>query len=258
MKNNFDPPQRIIDIHAHLGNYFQFPIRQNKIDEIIEIAGSYGIKKMCISHMFAFQYDVKEGNDFTFDSVKQFPDLFFFGGVLDPRFDEEQIENEFLKINKNITMWNELHPSLHQYPISGKGYKIILDLIKKDPKPVLFHTDESDKYSKPGQLNELIKMYPQIPFIIGHSGNVLGGFEISAAIVKKYDNAFLDSTFSRNYFGLMKWMIKQVSAEKILFGSDIPFLNGAAQIGKLYEDGISDNDRRKIFYDNAAKLLKIK
>ena len=52
-------------------------------------------------------------------------------------------------------------------------------------------------------------------------------------------------------------MIKKVGPEKILFGSDIPFLNGAAQIGKLYEDGISDNDREKIFHDNAVKLLKI-
>ena len=114
------------------------------------------------------------------------------------------------------------------------------------------------KYSRPGQLEELIKLFPEIPFIIGHSGNVIGGFEIAAEIVGKFDNAFLDSTFSRNYLGMMKWMIKKVSADKILFGTDIPYLNGAAQIGKLYEADIDDNERQKIFHDNAAMLLKLR
>lgn len=253
-KRNFD----IIDMHAHLGSYFQFPIRQNTIKEIVKTAESYGIKKMCVSHLYTFLYDTEEGNQQTLSTAKQFHDLFLFGGVLDPRKDETEIEKEYLKIDHKVSMWNELHPALHKYSISGNGYKFILDLIKKNPKPVLFHTDESDKYSKPGQLKELIKLYPEIPFIIGHSGNVIGGFEIAVEIVKKYDNAFLDTAFSRNYLGLMKWMIKKVSSGKILFGSDIPFLNGAAQIGKLYEAGITDNDRQKIFHDNAANLLQVK
>ncbi len=254
VKRDFD----IIDIHAHLGSYFQFPIRQNELKEIVGTAESYGIKKMCVSHMFTFQYDSEEGNSLTYDAVKEYSVFFLFGGVLDPRWKETKIETQFIKIDPLISMWNELHPALHQYPISGKGYRIILDLIKNNPKPVLFHTDESDPYSKPGQLYDLAKSYPEIPFIIGHSGNVIGGFEIAVDIAKKYDNAFLDSTFSRNYLGLMKWMIEKVGAENILFGSDIPFLNGAAQIGKLYETGITDNDRQKIFHDNAAILLQIK
>lgn len=247
----------IIDIHAHLGSYFEFPIRQNKIKEIAQIARSYGIIKMCVSHLYAFLYDSQEGNSKTVNAIKEFSDLFLFGGVLDPRESESEIEKEYLKIDSKVSMWNELHPALHQYSISGSGYRFILDLIKTNPKPVLFHTDENDKYSKPGQMDELIKLYPDIPFIIGHSGNVIGGFEIAIEIAKKYDNAFLDSTFSRNYFGLMKFMIGKVGPEKILFGSDIPYLNGAAQIGKFYEPDITDNDRQKIFHDNSAKLLRL-
>ncbi len=248
----------IIDAHAHVGSYFQFPIRHNEIKEIVETARSYGIIKMCASHLINFVYDTGDGNQLTQDAMTEYADFFLFGGVLDPSESEIEIENKYLAINPNVCMWNELHPALHQYPISGRGYKFILDLIRKDPKPVLVHTDESDKFSKPGQMEELIKRYPEIPFIIGHSGNVIGGFEIAIEIVKKYENAFLDSAFSRNYLGLMKRMIDQVSAEKILFGSDMPFLNGAAEIGKLYESGITDNNRQKIFHDNSAELLRIK
>lgn len=254
IKNKFD----IIDVHAHLGSYYEFPMRLNKVEEIIKTAESYGIKKMCVSHNYSFLYDSKEGNLLTLEVVKKHPDFFLFGGLLDPRWSKEKIDEEYQNINSSVSMWNELHPALHKYPISGEGYRIILDLVKENPKPVLFHTDENDKYSKPGQMELLIKLYPDIPFIIGHSGNVIGGFEVAVDIAKKYDNSFLDSTFSRNYLGLMQWMIEKVGAEKILFGTDMPFLNGAAEIGKIYEAGISDSARQKIFHDNAAKLLRLK
>lgn len=253
IKNEFD----IIDMHAHLGSYALFPFRENSPKEIAEIAKSYGIKKMCVSNLFACAYDVKEGNLLTLNGVKEVPDFFLFGGLLDPWLSEDEIETEFLNIDSQVSMWNELHPALHKYPISGKGYKVIMDLVKTNPKPVLFHTDEGDKYSNPGQIEELAKLYPDIPFIIGHSGNIIGGYEIAVDIVMKYENVFLDSTFSRNYLGLIKWLIEKVGAKKITFGTDIPFTNGAAQIGKMYEVGISDNDRQKIFHDNAMSLLKL-
>jgi len=247
----------IIDMHAHLGSYALFPFRNNTPKKIAEEAKSYGIKKMCVSNLFACTYDVKEGNLLTLNGVKEVPSFFLFGGLLDPHLNEGEIETEFLNIDPEVSMWNELHPALHKYPISGNGYKIIMDLIKTNPKPVLFHTDEGDQYSQPEQIEELAKLYSEIPFIIGHSGNIIGGYEIAVGLAKKYDNIFLDSTFSRNYLGLLKWMIEKVGAEKITFGTDMPFINGATQIGKIYEAGITDNDRQKIFHDNAIKLLKI-
>ena len=246
---------KIIDIHAHLGSYFQFPIRLNKTEDIVNTIKKLNIKKILVSHMFSFLYDAEEGNSLTLKEAGKYPDLFLSGGVLDPRWDENKIEEEFNRINSHVSMWNELHPALHYYSLNGSGYRVILDLIKLQPKPVLFHTDESDRFSKPAQLKEIIPLYPEIPFIIGHSGNVIGGFETAVEIVKKYDNAFLDSTFSRNYMGIIKWIIDKVSANKILFGSDIPFLNGAAQVGKLFEPGITETEREKIFYNNAVKLL---
>lgn len=247
----------IIDTHSHLGSFFQFPIRWNSTVEIADLAKSLGIKKMCISHLLGLSYDAETGNSLTLKAVNEQKDLFLFGGVIDPRWGEERIVSEYRRINSHVSMWNEMHPALHHYSISGHGYRVALELIKANPKPVLFHTDQSDQYSKPGLIEDLVKLYPDIPFIIGHSGNVIGGFEIAVKIASKYENVYLDSAFSRNYMGLMKWIIEKIGADKILFGSDIPFLNGAAQVGKLYESDISEADREKIFHENAAKLLHL-
>ena len=67
---------------------------------------------MC-DHLISFIYDIKEGNTLTYNAVQEYPDLFLFGGVLDPGENESEIEEEFLRIDKNVSMWNELHPALH-------------------------------------------------------------------------------------------------------------------------------------------------
>lgn len=245
----------IIDLHAHLGSYFEFPIRQSELEDVIKKADELNIVKLCVSHMYGFLYDVREGNTLTLQAAQKFPDRILVGGVLDPRLPEIELEAEFKRCDPQVSMWNELHPALHNYPINGPGYHRILELIQTNPRPVLFHTDESNQYSKPEFLLEHFSHFRDIPFIIGHSGNVLGGFEKAMQLAKKFDHVFLDTTFSRNYWGLMERMIKTVGASKILFGSDMPFLNASAQVGKLFTIGISDSEREMIFYENARKLL---
>lgn len=253
LANNY----HIIDIHAHLGKYFQFRINHWDAGEVLQKADELGIAQICVSHTYGLCYDASEGNTLTLQAALNFPGRILAGGVLDPREPDEKIAEEFFRCNAQVTMWNELHPALHRYPLNGPGYRTILDLIDTSPKPVLFHTDESDRYSKPEFLLEVIPNYPDIPFIIGHSGNVIGGFEKAMNIAAKFDNAFLDSTFSRNYWGIMEKMIDTVGAEKILFGSDMPFLNGSAQVGKLLSAQITDRQKELIFRENALKLLKM-
>lgn len=251
----FDLDYHIIDIHAHLGPYFEFPIRQYEAEDVIRKAGELGIAAICVSHTFNFLYDVRQGNRWTIQAASSFPKTMLAGGVLDPHLPEGELIDEYKKCDPEVAMWGELHPALHRYPIDGEGYRRILELITINPKPVLFHTDESDRYSSPALLREIARQFPQLPIIIGHSGNVLGGFEKAVELAVTFDNVYLDSTFSRNYLGIIEWMIKRVGPQKILFGSDIPFLNGSAQVGKLLAAGISDRDRRYIFRENAAELL---
>ncbi len=250
-----NPDFDIIDIHAHLGPYFQFPITHFEVADVVGKAGELGIEKICVSHTFNFLYDVNQGNQWTIRAARSYPQNVLAAGVLDPRKSEPEIIEEYRKCDPEVVMWGELHPALHRYPMNGQGYRCILELIALNPKPVLFHTDESDPYSRPELVEEFAGLFPQLPIIVGHSGNVLGGFEKAVELALKFDNVFLDSTFSRNYYGIIEWMIKKVSSRKILFGSDIPFLNGSAQVGKLFAAGISDRDRRNIFRNNAADLL---
>ena len=45
--------------------------------------------------------------------------------------------------------------------------------------------------------------------------------------------------------------------DRVLFGSDMPLLDGAQQIAKIVQAGISAEDKRKILGLNAKRLLKL-
>jgi predicted TIM-barrel fold metal-dependent hydrolase len=56
---------------------------------------------------------------------------------------------------------------------------------------------------------------------------------------------------------LIKAIIEKHGAEKVLFGTDFPWTT-AGEVQKYLEDIIDNNDdREKVFYKNAEKLLNI-
>ncbi len=250
------PDLPIIDLHTHLGEYHEFPIRQSGPEAVSQQAEELGIVCFCCSHMWSFSVSSHEGNSLVLEAAQHHPGL-LPSGVLDPNDGENDLAAEIERLSPHVAMWGEWHPCLHRYPLDGPKYRFMLEIIRRDPKPVLFHTDASDAYSQPHRIETFLQDFPEIPFILGHSGNVIGGFEEAINLAKKYDNAFLDTAFSRNVFGLPRFMLNGVGAEKILFGSDMPFLNAPAQIGKWLTASIPVTAREAIFYRNAKQLLSL-
>ena len=56
---------------------------------------------------------------------------------------------------------------------------------------------------------------------------------------------------------MIEQFVREVGADRILFGSDMPFVNANAQIGKILYAKIPDEDKRKILGLNMAELIKL-
>ena len=55
---------------------------------------------------------------------------------------------------------------------------------------------------------------------------------------------------------MLERFVKEVGADKVLFGSDIPFLEPAAEIAKIVYARISESDKKKILGLNMKRLLE--
>jgi predicted TIM-barrel fold metal-dependent hydrolase len=74
---------------------------------------------------------------------------------------------------------------------------------------------------------------------------------------KKRPNIYLDQATSQAGYGWIERFVREVGAEKILFGSDMPFISAPQQIGKVLYARISDADKRKILGENAKRIFRL-
>ncbi len=174
------------------------------------------------------------------------------GFQISPNFIEESVNEIDYAHQCGVKLIGELVPYMHNWQdYSCKEFSLLLKHIEKYDMVVSLHTLDL------AQMELMAKNHPHINFVFAHPGEkerVLGHIDI----MKKLDNVFLDiSGTGILRYGVIKKLVTQVGAERILFGTDYPVGNPSAYINGVLGEKISDREKEMIFSGNAKKLLKI-
>ncbi len=116
----------------------------------------------------------------------------------------------------------------------------------------------------PERLGRLVKRYPGIPFIAAHMGGLTAPFEEIRNYLPPSPNLFLDTSNASHTLSKQEFihLLKTHGAEHIIFGTDWPWFDPAAEMAListyLEEAGFSMKDKDAIFGGNIARLLAIK
>ncbi|MBD3182752.1 amidohydrolase family protein [Candidatus Poribacteria bacterium] len=244
----------IIDAHCHMGPYYNFHIPQNDAASIIQVMDNIGVKTACTSPHVGITPDHRIGNDMALKAMQDYPGRFFGYITLNPNYPDE-IPEEIERCYKAGMRGFKIHPSLHSYPASGENLRPMWEFASEKKLPVLSHTWGGDGTCSPTILGKLAGQYPEVPVILGHSGGTPGGYDESIDAARKYDNVFLETCCSSVMYGTIERFVREIGPDRILFGSDMPFVNANAQIGKILYAKISDDDKKKILGLNASRIL---
>jgi len=124
----------------------------------------------------------------------------------------------------------------------------------------------------PLTLWEVAKMFPRIPFVVPHFG--AGYLRELLLLCWSCPNVYIDTSGSNRW---MRWMpfeinlrdlfrkaIETIGPDRLIFGSDSSYFPRGFSLPYLREQlkacrsiGLEDGSIEKIFYKNAAKLLKL-
>lgn len=156
----------------------------------------------------------------------------------------------------------KLHPIIQGIPFNSPYTYSALDIFNGTGKPVLFHAGASRYYlgneknlqhcdlDDPYAAREMIEKYPQIPFIIGHSG--IAEYQEWAMLLKKYDNVYFDITVQSVY--TIRKLISWYGEDKMLFATDWPCVNPTTTLNIAIK-ALNDRQMEKCFYQNAKNLI---
>ena len=198
------------------------------IDKSVLLAIDWGLAR----YLGEPKLSIEEINRVFADAANKYPQrLIAFTGI-DPRRNEaaEMVER-FLKEwgMKGI----KLHSAAGFYPNDKVCYPIYEKALEYGV-PVLLHTGEVlkplyFKYCRPIYVQEVAMDFPDLPIILAHTGGCW--YSEAVAICNNATNVYLDlSLWQRRllrpleFYGALRTLLDSVPWQRVLFGSDYPFL----------------------------------
>ncbi|HID08316.1 MAG TPA: hypothetical protein EYP10_14340 [Armatimonadetes bacterium] len=240
----------VADVHAHMGHWYSFPIPYNDIDGIMHVMNRVGVRWACISACCSLGSDFRTGNDLVAEAMHRYPNRIIAYATLNPNY-HDGVAIELDRCERMGFRAIKLH-SIHGCRYNDERYQPAFEIANAKEYPVLLHT-----WGDARDVERLAKRYPHVRFILAHAGVV--NFDAYVQVAKACDNVWLDTALSISGRDWIRIFVERVSAEKIVFGSDIPFISLEYHIGKVLMSRISDEDKEKILSRNFkfifAKLL---
>jgi len=248
----------ICDAHAHLGYYHNFFVPDGYAEGMVKVMNRVGVTCTIISAHISLHGDYKLGNDYTMRAVKKYPERFYGYIVLNPHYKNEMKREvkRCLKIEGMIGI--KLHPDTHLYDLLGNHYTYALKLAEEYALPVLTHTWQASAFSAPEKARKRAEEFPSVKFLCGHSGGGPEAIKNSYKLLEGNGNLYLDLTGTHtNTLGIIEHLVEKAPVERLLYGSDFPFIGLPCQIGKILFAQIPDAAKKKILGLNARKLFKL-
>lgn len=112
----------------------------------------------------------------------------------------------------------------------------------------------------PQRMARAVKRVPQLKFVVAHLGGIYVWDDVEKYLAGRFENLYLDVSVIASFNIDENQLLRIITAhgtDKILFGSDCPWDNPENEINMINRLPISVEDKEKIFYKNAYRLLNI-
>jgi predicted TIM-barrel fold metal-dependent hydrolase len=241
------PLPGIIDMHTHYSRWIQFPIWGGLADDLVEEMDRVGIEKAVLAPQPCMTPSLACGNDGVLEAMKKHPDRLLGYAACYPVDEDTGLKEVERCVNEGM-VGIKMHTSAG-LPYTFEGYAPVWRYADERGIPVLLHTwGDLDK------MRSIFDTYRHVPVLLGHSGAV--DPSMYAEYARMYPNLWLELCLSRSPFGLVEFLVREVGADRILYGSDAPWMPFGHQLGRVLFADISEEDKKKILIENPKRVIE--
>ena len=245
----------IIDGHAHLGRFHNFYIPANTAADMVRQMDRAGIRCCISSGHAAIGPSPRIGNDMVIEAMREFPGRIYGYCCVNPNYPAQELRDELERCFDAGMIGVKLHPCGHRYCVDGEGYRPAWEFAQERRACLLCHTAVTEPWDPPSVFDKLAAQYPNVKIIMGHSGFGYEGGRQCCELAKKHANVHLDITGSIAYTDLLEQMVEGAGAGRVLFGTDVPFIDCRPQVGRVAFSRLDDSELELVLGGNARRLF---
>ncbi|MBR2344908.1 MAG: amidohydrolase family protein [Lentisphaeria bacterium] len=262
---NVKMPAILIDAHGHTANAgsktpFPAPNSEPVWEQWEPKLGFFGI-----THFFNTPGE-------TINNVADFPgrntrDLCVASGGrvryfegFDPRDVEGSLKELRQSLPDEMCIGIKIHPAEHVIDADVPEYEEVYKIAAEFDKPIMTHSwgvsdyNPRQKCASPERFDKWLTAYPQARFVFGHTGGRPNGFVHAVAMCKKHPQCMTDLAGDLFNGGFLTHALKEIGADRIMFATDMYWIDPRCTLGMLMEQPLSDEDMLKILRTNAEKF----
>jgi len=252
---------KIIDSHMHAGgNGNSYLAWDTNMDTLIKSMDRLDIECAISAHTFGLMdlyAESIEQDQIVFDkSGGRIYSYFCYG----PTCIQESLDT--IRANRNNPIYKgiKIHPSGAAIDADDDRYRPVWDIARELKLPIIAHTwnisyyHPSQKSAFTGKFERFVSAYPDVTFTFAHSGGRYDGIVEAMRIGKIYKNCYFDIAGDILGSGVLEYLVDNVGADRILYGSDTYMIEHRPMLGVVYGSGLSEADKEKILRYNAEKI----
>lgn len=248
----------IIDAHAHLGPSAGYVLEYQDEDDQIRVGKktmeSLGMNLMVISGLHALLGDPVFGNDFLAKKLKGHSSHFAAYVTFNPLYADE-LSGKLDSYFKNpLFVGFKTLCSYWKVPITDSRFEPMWRYANRHHLPMLMHSWAANLDS-PIMIDKLAKRYPNVSFLIGHSGGTYEGREEAEKMAIKHPNVYME--WCGSFCNTRSWIdsLDKVGTRKVVFGTDAMAHGIDWELGRLLSLDVPDSVIRPILGENMRRIL---
>ena len=256
----------IIDANAYLGHFAFRQLRHNTASGLLKLMDSAGIDKAIVSSASAITYrNPQAGNEEVHAEVGPHRDRLIPFAVINPSYAGWQ--DDLRTCHEDLGMSRlRLYPKWHNYSLADRCCLDLVNAATEREMAVSIPIRAVDNRQRHwlvdvpdvplDEIATLVKACPQAQFIL------VNGIGFTRSPLGRKDNGLPPnysieiSRLSAVLANEIGQLIANLGAERLLFGTGMPFKYPGPALVKLEALDASEQEKEQIRWQNAAKLLR--
>jgi predicted TIM-barrel fold metal-dependent hydrolase len=248
----------IWDLHCHL-NGFDGRTPDEKMAAMIRYADRMSIERLCVYMGYPFSYDptpevLRAHNDQVLQAISHWHHRAFGFVYLNPKHRQASLDELNRCVRDGPMVGVKLWVALRT---NAPELDVLIDRAAGLKAVIFQHTWIKTGGNLPGEstpmdLAELARRHPDVRMICGHTG---GNWELGIRAIRGVPNLYSDIAGSDPTAGYVEMAVRELGAERVIYGSDVGGRSFASQLGKVMGARVPQTAKDRILGPNLRDLM---